>query len=155
MAARGAQVTLVDVPRPFAGRVERVRGDVVELARDPERFRSADLVHGAGVVEECAPEEALKLVRAMGALSRDRVLVGVPNFFNPYLLQIWRRHGKTSERYLSRRSLRRLVVGAGLVDVTVLTTSCLHPRLADSRLARSLGAAGAGFLHVATGRAPA
>jgi hypothetical protein len=76
-------------------------------------------------------------------------VVGVPNFFNPYLLGIWRKGGKGTERYYSKRDLSRVLHAAGLQRVRVVGSSCVHPLLPRC-LNRGLSL---GFLHLGVAEA--
>lgn len=168
LAAQGARVYLVDRLEeaisysrlieeelrnrgPFLGRVDYRVDDIVPMSTDSQFSKSFDIVHNYGVLEECTPEESGELLKAMTTLSKDLIIVGVPNFFNPYLLQIWMKYGKTNERYFSQNSIRRQLESSGVSNVKSFTTSCLHPRLYKYKFAKTLGSSGFGFLHVAFG----
>jgi SAM-dependent methyltransferase len=116
---------------------------------------SYDLVFSIGVFEELdGPqrqrflEVALGLTRPSGAL-----LVGVPNFYSPVMVKLWRQYGKGNEIYLSRLELRRLLRGAGCVDVHARgagsVVSARGDYWADHRLDRWLG-----MMNVAWGWRP-
>lgn len=157
LAARGSEVTLVDRSQPgleyarvierrlrqdltFAGSVRYVHADFMDL----DGSVRADVVHNAGVIEEMPVSEAVRVVAMMRQHADRQVVVGVPNFFNPYLLGFWLHGGKGTERYYSRRTLSRVFRSAGMPGVTVVNTSCIHPSLPASAN-RGLGL---GFLHL-------
>jgi len=156
-AAEGSNVTLVDRSEPsldyarvieqrlraeltFIGSVRYIHADFMHL----DRSLRADMVHNAGVIEEMPISDAVQVVATMRGHANRQVVVGVPNFFNPYLLGFWLRGGKGTERYYSRRTLKRVFRSAGLPGVTVVNTSCIHPSLPASAN-RGLGF---GFLHL-------
>jgi SAM-dependent methyltransferase len=158
LAAEGSEVILVDRNQPaldyarvieralrqelnFLGSVSYLHADFMEL----DQSLRADLVHNAGVIEEMDMSEAVRVVSRMRAHASRQVVVGVPNFFNPYLLGFWFRGGKGTERYYSRRGLKRVFQDAGIPGATVVNTSCIHPSL-PARANRGLGL---GFLHLA------
>jgi SAM-dependent methyltransferase len=124
----------------FSGSVSYVRADFLDL--DPAI--RGEVVHNVGVLEEMPMGDSVRVLSSMRQRAESQVVVGVPNFFNPYLLDIWRRGGKGTERYFSRRTLERVFHEAGLVDVTVVNTSCIHPLL-PAQFNRGLGF---GFLHL-------
>ncbi|MBF6126600.1 class I SAM-dependent methyltransferase [Nocardia brasiliensis] len=158
LAADGSEVTLVDRSEPglayarvieqalreeltFVGSVKYVHADFTSL----DRSLRADLVHNAGVIEEMDMSEAVRVVSLMRDHADRQVVVGVPNFFNPYLLGFWLRGGKGTERHYSRRGVERVLNSAGLPDVSVVNTSCVHPSLP----AWANQGFGLGFLHLA------
>lgn len=157
LAAQGADATIVDRSAAalayakiveqrlrkeysFSGTVSYIHGDFLDLSDDLR----CEVVHNCGVIEEMPVDAAIKVVSTMAQHAERRVVVGVPNFFNPYLLGIWRRGGKGTERYYSKRTLRRVMHAAGLRDVGAINSSCIHPRLPRAAN-RGLGL---GFLHL-------
>ncbi|ROO52682.1 methyltransferase family protein [Micromonospora sp. Llam0] len=157
LAAQGADATIVDRSAAaldyakvleqrlrreftFVGTVSYVRADFLEL----DRTFCCELVHNCGVIEEIPIDSASEVVAAMAQHAERRVVVGVPNFFNPYLLGIWGRGGKGTERYYSARTLRRVLRAAGLRGARVSNSSCIHPLLPRT-MNRGLGL---GFLHL-------
>lgn len=157
LAARGTRTTIVDRSAAaleyakvlerrlrqdltFAATVSYVHADLFEL----DGTIRGEIVHNAGVIEEMSIASATQVVAAMSERAERRVVVGVPNFFNPYLLGFWRQGGKGTERYYSGRTLSRVMSSAGLRNVRVRNTSCIHPSLPRT-LNRGLGL---GFLHL-------
>jgi len=157
LAVQGSDVTIVDKTATalcyakiiegrlreeftFLGSVSYVHSDLLEL----ERSLRGEVVHNCGVIEEMSAYDAVKVVAAMARHARRHVVVGVPNFFNPYLLGIWRRGGKGTERYYSKRTLARVLHAAGLHCVSVHNSSCIHP-LIPQHVNCGLGL---GFLHI-------
>ncbi len=124
----------------FLGRTTYIHSDFMSL----DRSLRSEVAHNCGVIEEMPTAAAVAVVQAMSAHAGRQVVVGVPNFFNPYLLDIWRRGGKGTERYFSRRTLARVLRMAGLQDSVVFTSSCVHPLLPHA-VNRGLGL---GFLHL-------
>lgn len=103
-----------------------------------------DLVHNCGVIEEMAPDQAERIVQSMKQASNDSVIVGVPNYYNPYLLQKFIQNGKATEQYYSQDLLAKLLSGIECSDVQTITSTFIHPKLPPQLNRRSPF----GFLHL-------
>jgi len=110
------------VPRP--GERQPLRGVVADVRELPFRSASFDAIYSMGTIEhfdgtERAVDEMARVLRPGG-----RAIVGVPNRHDPFLrplfvtiLQALGLYGYGYERSYSRRALRRMLEGAGLVVV--------------------------------------
>lgn len=142
LAAEGTHVTLVDhLPDAlkyaricekrmreefhFKGSVRYEQGDIMVSRPDWK----ADFVHNCGVIEEMSDDQIVSTISCMKEVSRSLVMVGVPNFYNPYLLGKFIDNGKGMERYFSQNSLKELMVKSDFKDVAAYSSSCIHPRL--------------------------
>jgi len=169
MAAHGANVYLLDVlPEALqyasilekTGRIELkgFKGTVTYLNSDFARFSNNksfksffDIVHNSGVVEEYDIKGAVGIIDMMRKLAKDNgsIVIGVPNFLNPYLIRIWMKYGKGNELYFNKSRLRKVIRSCGFDKINISTTSYVYPFKKYTCLESFLGKNGLGFLHVA------
>lgn len=172
MAAQGAEVYLVDISSEsleYAKILEaKLRGDTPEflgeiaylhknfddVLSDKSMWSVFDLVHNEGIIEEYAENNAVAIVSGMRRLTRPGgiVMVGVPNFFNPYLIKLWIKNGKGGELFFTKKRLNMLCAQAGLSNIVAFTSSYIYPFKKFRKIESSLGKAGLGFLHLAIGK---
>lgn len=110
----------------FLGKVNFVNEDFLNLRKGRELY---DLVHNVGVIEHFNSKVALKMVRKMVDSTKKggHVVVGVPNYFSPDLINTWRVYGKSNERFMRKKELRKLLIKAGLVRVEIETSIFFYP----------------------------
>lgn len=169
MAAKGAEVYLVDIlPEAivymkilenklkkelpfFLGSVKYITKDFNSLTNKDFPYHYFDLVHNMGVIEEYSSDEVVIILSKMRKYTHSKgiTLVGVPNFFNPYLIKIWSKYGKGNEIFYTKRLLRKVLLKAGLVNVKVINSSYVYPFKRFTKLERWLGRHGLGFLKIA------
>lgn len=130
---------------------EIVLGDAFHLIWPDETF---DLVHSTGLIEHFSEESIDKLigehVRVLKKGGYAYILV--PNFYGPYILNLWRKFRKNTERYITPG---RLAYYFRNYDVSVIekgaTTFALHdknPLSKFSSLEKFIGnRLGMGFLN--------
>lgn len=84
--------------------------------RPPRLF---DVALSIGLYEELDDQCQKRFVRLVIDSVRPGgiVIIGVPNFWSPAMLSIWKQHGKADERYVPSDSLRRALRKAGLRQV--------------------------------------
>lgn len=133
----------------FTGKVNYINANFFEIEDLKKTFIDFDIVHNIGVIEEHSPTEAQSIIEIMKKIANKYVIVGVPNFFNPYLLSFWFKNGKANELYYSRGSLCRLMKRLELRETKVVTTSYLYPFKKFTRLEKFTANIGFGFLHLA------
>lgn len=175
MAQEGADVTLVDksekaieyenillnqvkIQSSFMGRIEIIKQDMFFLKLPYYNF---DIVHNYGVTEHFSRDKALKMVKIMTSFIKrgGTVIVGVPNYFCPDLIFLWKKHGKGTEVFYNKAKLRNFLKGAGLKEVRVFNSSSVFlffPKFLVQRigfLEKILGEKfGLGFLFIGIGK---
>lgn len=169
MAARGAKVYLVDIlpeavvymkilENEFRNKLPFFRGSVNYIVKDFNKLTNKDmplhyfdLVHNMGVIEEYPLDQVASIISIMKRYTRlkGRIIVGVPNFFNPYLISIWSKYGKGNEIYYTQRRLREVLLRIGLTKIQVVNSSYVYPFNKFTKLERWLGRHGLGFLKIA------
>ncbi len=84
--------------------------------RPPRLF---DVVLSIGLYEELDDQRQERFIRLAVDSVRPGgiVIIGVPNFWSPAMLSIWKQHGKADERYIPTDSLRAALRKAGLRQV--------------------------------------
>lgn len=82
-----------------------------------------DVAWSCGVIEHYDDDEIITLIKKMASMLDDggRVLITIPNLLSPQSIYWMITEGKGSERYISRRKLRRLMKEAGLKDIRIET----------------------------------
>lgn len=169
MAAQGAEVYLVDISSEslkyaqiletklrknlpeFSGGITYLQKNFDEVLSDKSLESVFDLVHNEGIIEEYSRNDAMSIISGMKKLTRPGgiIMVGVPNFLNPYLIKLWVKNGKGNELFFSKKRLGMLCAQAGLLNVFVFTSSYVYPFKKFRWAEGLLGRVGFGFLHLA------
>lgn len=169
MAAKGAEVYLVDIlPEAieymkilerrlrdllpiFSGSVKFIISDFNKISKKDVPYAYFDLVHNAGVIEECNIDKAVSIVVQMkNYVKQDgNIIVAVPNFFNPYLIKIWLQYGKGTEIFYTKFRLKEVLFKAGYSNIKVFISSYIYPFKKNTKLEYLFGRWGFGFLKIA------
>jgi len=85
------------------------------------RKLTADIVHNCGVIEHYKDKGILKILEEMKRVAHKdgQVIVVMPNLLSPEIIYRMIKYGKGSERYISKKKLRRLLRGVDLQDIEV------------------------------------
>lgn len=107
------------------GRVEFIKADFL-TAGYKNQF---DFVHNIGIVEHFNEEYSNKVIKKMVSFTKPGgwVMVGVPNYFCPDLINIWRLYGKGTERYFTTNKLRELLEKNGLREIKTSFSTFVYP----------------------------
>lgn len=113
----------------FKGRVYFVNVDFFSqkfIQKFQNRF---EIVHNAGVIEHYRfPIQILKIMKT--CLKKHGILlVGVPNFFNPEMILLWKKYGKGSEVYINEKTLKGMLVKLKLKEIKTFKTTYIFPIL--------------------------
>jgi len=156
LAQEGAKITLLDNSKlalkysknllKQIESIQKVKYQVKYVAADVRRLpfnkNTFDIAHNCGVIEHYEDETILVILREMTRVVRKygQIIVVVPNLLSPEIVCRMIKYGKGSERYLSKRKLKKLMQKAGLKKIEVkkanasVIPSCF-PEKIHSRLA--------------------
>ena len=109
----------------FLGKVNYINKDFTKL----NCKGVYDLVHNEGVVEHFDDEVIVKMIQKMAYCTKKggSVVVGVPNFFSPDMINIWRVNKKGDEHFIDKADLMKFLKRAGLVNICVETSTFFYP----------------------------
>lgn len=146
MCKEGANVTLVDTIAESMeyskclyeylsktnkmGDVNYVVGNIL---KENNKLKKYDLVHNIGVIEHFDDKFAENVLKMMCKATKKGgyVAVGVPNFFSPDLINIWRKYGKGSERFYSNNKLLQAMKNVGLINIKTSCSRFVFPTFVD------------------------
>lgn len=135
LAQKGAEITLLDnskfvikYSKNLLKQIElkqkakyKVKYMLADIRKIPFNDNTFDVVHNCGVIEHYDDKMILAILKEMKRVVRKcgQVIVLVPNLLSPEI--IWRmfKYGKGSERYFSKRKLKKLMEKAGLKEIDV------------------------------------
>ena len=131
LAQEGAKVTLLDNSQfaleyskrlckklKFRQRIKYILGSVENLPFGENIF---DIVHNCGVIEHYDNKIIIKMLREMTRVAKKdgQIMVMIPNLLSPEIVYRMAKFGKGSERYISKRKLRKLMEKANLQDIEI------------------------------------
>lgn len=131
LAQEGARVTLLDNSQlalkyskrlckkiKFHRKIKYILGSVEKLPFGENTF---DIVHNCGVIEHYDDKTIIKILREMvRAVHKDgQIIVVIPNLLSPEIVYRMIKFGKGSERYISKRKLKKLMQKADLQDIEI------------------------------------
>lgn len=131
LAQEGAEITLSDnsklaleYSKNLGKRVElnqKVKYVLADVKKLPFNKNTFDIVHNCGVIEHYEDQTILVILREMVRVvgKNGQVIVVVPNLLSPEIVYRMIKYGKGSERYLSKRKLKKLMREAGLKKTEV------------------------------------
>lgn len=126
---------------------------ILEDARKTSfRSNSFDFVYSIGLVEHFTDNSIEEiLIESVRILKKDGVMfLAVPNFLSPDIISIWHKYGKGSERYISKKQLRRYMYNLDLEVVKVGNLKYVNNFFTKHEMPNVesfLGQAGFGFLN--------
>lgn len=139
MAKEGAHITLVDKSREaieyenillnelknkhsFKGTFKLLNKDIFSLKLNLNNF---DIVHNYGMIEHLRDDKVLDIIKTMKKYLKKRgfVIVGVPNYFCPDIVFLWKKYKKGTERYYSRFKLRKVFEKASLSEIKIRSSN--------------------------------
>lgn len=127
-----------------------LQGDALTLPFSDSTF---DLAHSVGLIEHFDDRDVLQMMSEQKRVLRAGgfIYVAVPNFFSPYMLALWARFRKNTERYMPLSLLERY---AQQTDLTIIHSSYTAftfghniGRFVPEQVERFLGQHGLGFLN--------
>ena len=132
LAQAGAEITLLDNSRlaleyskNLLRRVglnrKKVKYVIADVRKLPFNKNAFDIVHNCGVIEHYEDEMILVILREMTRVvcKYGQIVVVVPNLLSPEIVCRMIKYGKGSERYLSKKKLKKLMQEAGLKKIEV------------------------------------
>lgn len=108
------------------GKAEYIVANILDNNKELEKY---DVVHSIGVIEHFNNKFTDDILKMMyGATKKGGfVEVGVPNFFCPDMINIWRKYGKGNERYYNKIKLYNAMKKAGLKNVKISYSRFVFP----------------------------
>lgn len=142
MARNGASVVFVDSLQScleysklivdYFKKIGKFLGESTFKNQDFMKFKANepfDLVHSIGIIEHFEDSVATQMVRKMkdSVKKGGYVIVGVPNFLSPDMINIWRKSAKGDEHFFSKMDLYHVLENAGLKKIKVETSTFFYP----------------------------
>ena len=144
MAREGADAALLDISKnsliysslmykqlkkvdEFLGKVRFLHCNLFLLKNS--LLSNFDIVHNSGVIEHYSFKEAVEIAKIMKSLVKPDgyIIIAVPNYFSPHLISIWKKHKKGTEKYYSKKELKKILEKAGLRFVKIETSTFVYP----------------------------
>lgn len=103
-----------------------IHEDIFQMDSLLEKF---DIVHNSGVIEHYSFQKAVEIVKKMKKHTNRGgiVIVCVPNYFCPNLVFTWFKYRKGTERFISKKKLKKIMEKAGLKNVKIETSTFVYP----------------------------
>lgn len=146
MAKEGAEVYLVDKSkkaliyssmmyhflrkkRELFKRVYFIHKDIFQIDSLSIKSIKFDIVHNSGVIEHYSFQKGVEIVKKMKNRTKKGgiVIICVPNYFCPNLLFTWLKYKKGTERFVSKKKLKKIMEEAGLKKVKIESSTFVYP----------------------------